>query len=99
MYRQHTVSVIVPAYNEGGDVSKVFGMRPSFVDRIYAVDDESTGSAWTPFARNRHDSVAQSYRAGLASLVATVALAVSAVVFVLMMANDAAANAERGVHC
>ena len=47
MYREHAVGVVVPAYNEEGFAGDVLTGIPSFVDRIYAVDDRSTDGTWT----------------------------------------------------
>jgi len=47
MYRNHTIGVVVPAYNEEGFVGDVVRAMPSFVDRIYVVDDRSTDDTWT----------------------------------------------------
>ncbi|MFC6767229.1 glycosyltransferase family 2 protein [Natrinema soli] len=46
MYRRHTIGVIVPAYNEEDHISDVLATMPDFVDRIYAVDDNSTDDTW-----------------------------------------------------
>lgn len=46
MYREHTVGVVVPAYNEEAFIGSVIAGIPSFVDRIYAVDDGSTDGTW-----------------------------------------------------
>ncbi|WP_254768583.1 glycosyltransferase family 2 protein [Salinilacihabitans rarus] len=46
MYGDNTVAVVVPAYNEAGFVGDVIETMPSFVDRIYAVDDRSTDGTW-----------------------------------------------------
>jgi len=46
MYRDHTVGVVVPAYNEVEHVGTVIEEVPSFVDRVYAVDDCSTAGTW-----------------------------------------------------
>ena len=46
MYRHHTVAVVLPAYNEAGHVGDVIASLPSFVDRIYVVDDASTDGTW-----------------------------------------------------
>ena len=46
MYREHTVGVVVPAYNEHGFVGEVIETVPSFVDRVYVVDDRSTDGTW-----------------------------------------------------
>jgi glycosyltransferase involved in cell wall biosynthesis len=42
MYRDHTVGVVVPAYNEEGFVGDVVRELPDFVDAVFLVDDAST---------------------------------------------------------
>lgn len=42
MYRDHSVGVVVPAYNEAGNVGQVIDTLPEYVDRAYVVDDAST---------------------------------------------------------
>jgi len=46
MYNEHTVAVVVPAYNESGFVGEVIETLPEFVDRVYAIDDQSTDDTW-----------------------------------------------------
>ncbi|MFC7008663.1 glycosyltransferase family 2 protein [Halalkalicoccus salilacus] len=46
MYRDHTVGVVVPAYNEEGFIGDVITDMPEYVDRIYVVDDCSTDGTW-----------------------------------------------------
>ncbi|USZ68098.1 glycosyltransferase family 2 protein [Halorussus salilacus] len=46
MYREKTVGVVVPAYNEEGFVGEVIDTIPAFVDRVYPVDDCSTDRTW-----------------------------------------------------
>lgn len=46
MYRNHSVGVVVPAYNEEGFVGEVIDTMPAYVDRVYAVDDQSTDGTW-----------------------------------------------------
>ncbi|MFD1515766.1 glycosyltransferase family 2 protein [Halomarina rubra] len=46
MYRDNSVGVVVPAYNEQGLVGGVIETMPTFVDRIYVVDDRSTDDTW-----------------------------------------------------
>ncbi|WP_049893082.1 glycosyltransferase family 2 protein [Natronococcus jeotgali] len=46
MYREHTIGVVVPAYNEEGFVGNVIETMPEYVDRVYVVDDQSTDGTW-----------------------------------------------------
>ncbi|MFC7198036.1 glycosyltransferase family 2 protein [Halospeciosus flavus] len=46
MYREHTVGVVVPAYNEEGFVGDVVDTVPAYVDRVYPVDDGSRDGTW-----------------------------------------------------
>ena len=46
MYRDHTIGVVVPAYNEEGFVAEVIHTLPEYVDRAYVVDDASTDGTW-----------------------------------------------------
>lgn len=46
MYREHTIGVVIPAYNEEGYVGEVIDTLPDFVDRTYVVDDGSTDNTW-----------------------------------------------------
>ncbi|MBX0323148.1 glycosyltransferase family 2 protein [Halomicroarcula sp. F13] len=46
MYRDATVAVVVPAYNEEGLVGETIETIPGYVDRIYAVEDGSTDGTW-----------------------------------------------------
>ncbi|MFW6003480.1 MAG: glycosyltransferase family 2 protein [Halanaeroarchaeum sp.] len=46
MYRELTVGIVVPAYNEAGYVGDVIEKIPSIVDRAYVVDDGSTDATW-----------------------------------------------------
>ena len=42
MYKNKTIGVVIPAYNEETLVSRVIATMPDFVDRIIIVDDAST---------------------------------------------------------
>jgi len=42
MYRNHSIGVVIPAYNEEGLIGDVIRSIPDFVDCIYVVDDCST---------------------------------------------------------
>ncbi|MHB9286841.1 glycosyltransferase family 2 protein [Halobacteriales archaeon Cl-PHB] len=50
-YDDHSVAVVVPAYNEDDHVGEVLDTIPAFVDRIYAVDDRSTDDTWAEIRR------------------------------------------------
>lgn len=47
MYRNHSIGVVVPAYNEAAFIGDVARELPEFVDAIYLVDDASTDETWT----------------------------------------------------
>ncbi|WP_267642375.1 glycosyltransferase family 2 protein [Haloarchaeobius amylolyticus] len=51
MYRDATVAVVVPAYNEAEHVGDVLTSIPRFVDRVYAIDDQSTDGTWDEICR------------------------------------------------
>jgi len=42
VYREKTVAVVVPAYNEEKHIGLVFEGMPDFIDAIYVIDDAST---------------------------------------------------------
>lgn len=42
MYEGYTIGVVIPAYNEEGLVGDVIRDVPTYVDRIYTIDDRST---------------------------------------------------------
>nr|WP_282594774.1 glycosyltransferase family 2 protein [Halomarina salina] len=46
VYRNQSIGVVVPAYNEAGLVGDVIETMPTFVDRVYAIDDRSTDETW-----------------------------------------------------
>lgn len=46
MYEDHSIGVVVPAYNEAGHIGDVIRTMPAYVDRIYLVDDASTDGTW-----------------------------------------------------
>lgn len=51
MYADSSVGVVVPAYNEEDHVADVLSTMPSFVDRVYVIDDCSTDNTWTVIQR------------------------------------------------
>ncbi|ELY56408.1 glycosyltransferase family 2 protein [Natronococcus jeotgali] len=46
MYRDHTVGVVIPAYNEEGLIGSVIREMPGYVDRMFVVDDCSSDGTW-----------------------------------------------------
>ncbi|MCU4753669.1 glycosyltransferase family 2 protein [Halobacteria archaeon AArc-curdl1] len=46
MYRDHSVGVVMPAYNEEGFVGDVIRNMPAYVDVMYVIDDCSTDDTW-----------------------------------------------------
>jgi len=42
MYREHTIGVVVPAYNESELIGETLASIPEYVDAVYAIDDAST---------------------------------------------------------
>ncbi|RDZ33813.1 glycosyltransferase family 2 protein, partial [Haloferax sp. Atlit-47N] len=46
MYREHSIGVVVPAYNEEGLIGDVIRDMPEYVDRIFVIDDCSTDGTW-----------------------------------------------------
>jgi glycosyltransferase involved in cell wall biosynthesis len=47
MYKDNTVGIVVPAYNEAGYVGDVIDNVPALADRVYVVDDGSTDNTWS----------------------------------------------------
>jgi len=47
MFKGHSLSVVVPAYNEEDHVGEVIETLPDCVDRAYVVDDCSTDDTWS----------------------------------------------------
>jgi len=47
MYRDHTIAVVVPAYNEETLIGRGIETMPDYVDRIVVVDDSQDGTAET----------------------------------------------------
>ena len=41
MYKDKSICVVVPAYNESTQIDKVLSTMPDFVDKIVVVDDAS----------------------------------------------------------
>lgn len=57
MYRNSTIGVVVPAYNEEGFVGDVLRGIPDYVDRIYVVNDSSTDDTWAEILEASRDDV------------------------------------------
>lgn len=51
MYKDHTIGVVITAYNEEGFVGDVIEGLPPLVDRVYVVDDGSTDGTWNEISR------------------------------------------------
>lgn len=49
------MGVVVTAYNEAGLVGRVIETMPSFVDRVYAIDDGSTDGTWNEILEHADD--------------------------------------------
>ncbi|WP_129115373.1 glycosyltransferase family 2 protein [Halegenticoccus tardaugens] len=52
MYKDNTIGVVVPAYNEEGYVGRVIDTMPNLVDRVYVIDDGSTDGTWREIQRH-----------------------------------------------
>ncbi|NKE36556.1 glycosyltransferase family 2 protein [Natronococcus sp. JC468] len=46
MYRDHTIGVVIPAYNEEGFIGDVIREMPDYVDRMFVIDDCSSDGTW-----------------------------------------------------
>ena len=57
MYENHSIGVVVPAYNEAGHIGDVIRSMPDYVDRIYLVDDASTDDTWKEALSAARDGV------------------------------------------
>ncbi|ELZ00860.1 glycosyltransferase family 2 protein [Natrialba asiatica] len=92
MYRDSSVGVVIPAYNEEGFVGDVIREMPAYVDRLYLIDDRSTDGTWEEIhdaaradrdkraAETGSDRAAATHRAELAPDGGTSALSNRAVV-------------------
>lgn len=47
MYRDMSLAVVIPAYNEAGFVGDVIDSIPPYVDTVFVVDDASTDETWS----------------------------------------------------
>jgi glycosyltransferase involved in cell wall biosynthesis len=47
MYQNHTIAVVVPAYNEEGLVGDVIDTMAPEADRLFVIDDRSTDETWS----------------------------------------------------
>lgn len=59
VYDDHSVGVVIPAYNEAGLVGQVIDGLPAFMDRAYVVDDASTDGTWQEIQRHAEEGNAQ----------------------------------------
>ena len=46
MFKKHTISAVVPAYNEELLIGKTLNSIPDYVDKIYVIDDGSVDNTW-----------------------------------------------------
>lgn len=46
MYKNHRITIVVPAYNEARHIAQVIQTLPEFVDRVIVVDDCSTDNTY-----------------------------------------------------
>ena len=42
MYKEHSIGVVIPSYNEENHIKDTIETLPDFVDKIYVIDDGST---------------------------------------------------------
>lgn len=54
MYRDHSVAVVVPAYNEERHIARVIMTMPDFVDHMIVIDDASTDDTAAAARQTRH---------------------------------------------
>ena len=71
VYRGYTVGVVIPAYNEQGFVGDVIETVPSFVDRVFAIDDGSTDGTWAEIQESAKSFNQTSATKSLAEVTAT----------------------------
>ncbi|MDL5360621.1 glycosyltransferase family 2 protein [Halalkalicoccus sp. NIPERK01] len=67
MYKGKKIGVVVPAYEEEGFVGGVIETVPSFVDRVYVIDDGSTDGTWREIreaARRENDAHTRAMTSG-----------------------------------
>lgn len=68
MYREHTIGVVVPAYNEEGLVGNVIDTMPDYVDRVYVIDDRSTDGTWDEIKAHAEEANARARNRGTVSV-------------------------------
>jgi glycosyltransferase involved in cell wall biosynthesis len=56
MYKNKSICVVIPAYNESTQIGKVIDSMPSFVDKIVIVDDLSNDSTIEVVERYQHSN-------------------------------------------
>lgn len=67
MYKGKKIGVVVPAYEEEGFVGGVIETVPSFVDRVYVIDDGSRDGTWREIresARRENDAHTRTLTSG-----------------------------------
>lgn len=64
MYRDHTVGVVIPAYNEERLIGTVLETVPPFVDRVYVIDDGSSDDTWAEITHHA-EHLNEEYRSSI----------------------------------
>jgi len=59
VYKDSTVGVVIPAYNEEGFIGDVIDSLPEFVDQVFVIDDCSTDDTWPEIKAYVEDEVNQ----------------------------------------
>ena len=57
MYRDHSVAVVMPIYNEQDHLMRAISRVPAYVDTIVAVDDGSTDGTWERLSEIGHRDI------------------------------------------
>ena len=57
MYRNHTVAVVIPAFNEESHISQTVASVPEYADRILVVDDGSTDATFQRLNELKRDGL------------------------------------------
>ena len=55
MYKDHSIALIIPVYNEEKNIASVINSVPEYVDEVIVVDDKSTDSTKEILLRLKRD--------------------------------------------